>query len=435
MRVPGMPRVFLGDVLVLILIALPVALATPRLAVVAPADPVTAVVRVTGILALAMALVSGALSVRLPGLDRAFGGLTRLWQLHHLLGFGALVLTLAHVIALALGALAISRRLPVQTLFPAAAAIEVWLGWAALIGMLIFLAPSFKFFGEPHYQRWKWVHLTVAPATLLLALVHGFRLSPDAASWWALGALAIGSVAWRRVGTLLAGRVAYTVASVTPLADDVVEIGFEAAGRPLQHRPGQFVYLTPMDPALTAGRGEEHPFTISSAPGDPVLRMGVKALGDASRALLRIAPGTRAWIEGPYGDFFERIEPRRYELWLGGGIGITPFVGGLRARARDEGRGAGHVHLFYLAANEARAYYLDELRRAGDGMESVVITPHYFEQSGPIATDFLAAHCPDFAEREIYVCGSPPMLAHLRALLRAHGIPEHRIHSEEFTLL
>lgn len=58
------------------------------------------------------------------------------------------------------------------------------------------------------------------------------------------------------------------------------------------------------------------------------LRFGIKDLGDASHALQTVTPETRVLIEGPYGEFFERRFPQRDMLWLGGGIGITPFVGG-----------------------------------------------------------------------------------------------------------
>ena len=39
--------------------------------------------RVCGAAGLACLLLAGAISVRVPGFDRAFGGLTRLWKLHH----------------------------------------------------------------------------------------------------------------------------------------------------------------------------------------------------------------------------------------------------------------------------------------------------------------------------------------------------------------
>ena len=60
--------------------------------------------RVTGVLGLSALLVTAAMCVRLPGLDRWFGGLPRLWLLHRRLGFSAFMLILAHVLLLAFAA-------------------------------------------------------------------------------------------------------------------------------------------------------------------------------------------------------------------------------------------------------------------------------------------------------------------------------------------
>jgi predicted ferric reductase len=427
-----------GDVVVALTVLAPLIVAWPRLAPFFGPDPanwVTGIVRATGILGLAMILVAGALSARLPRIDRWFGGLTRLWQLHHLLGFGGLILILLHVLALAFGGLQISLFLAVATLFPPLADIEVWIGWLALAGLLVFLAPSFKFFGQPHYQTWKLLHSVVAPATLVMALLHALPFSIQSASWWVLGALAVGSVVWRQIGARLVVRRAYAVASTDQLTDDVVELTLKPEATSLQHLAGQFVFLTPTDSQLAAGRGEEHPYTLSSAPTEPALRIGIKNLGDASGAMLRIRPGTRVWVEGPYGRFLDRHHPDRAQLWLGGGIGITPFVGAARSMRGDPSLPAGSVHLVYLAQDESRAYYLAELQASAAATPGLVVTPHYFRDEGPISRDFLLRHCPDFAEREIYMCGPSEMTLHLRRLLRGQGVAGSRVHSEEFTFL
>jgi len=52
-----------------------------------------------------------------------------------------------------------------------------------------------------------------------------------------------------------------------------------------------------------------------------------------------------------------------------------------------------------------------------------------------MSAEFLARHCPDFAEREVYICGPQPMLAHFRRVLKQSGIPGSRVHSEEFSFL
>lgn len=83
----------LGDALLIIAILLPLLIALPRLGGIGgpPEVWLSWVGRVTGILALAMMLLAGLVSCRVPGFDRPFGGLARLWRVHHWLGFAAFV--------------------------------------------------------------------------------------------------------------------------------------------------------------------------------------------------------------------------------------------------------------------------------------------------------------------------------------------------------
>lgn len=427
-----------GDLLILALVLAPTALVWSRLSRSFGDDVGTsllAIGRGAGIFGLALALVAGAASVRLPHFDGLFGGLTRLWKLHHTLAFFGFLLVLFHTWLIGFSALPISRDLPAKILFPSLSSTATWLGWLAVLAMLAFLAPSFKFFGHPDYQKWKWLHMAAAPAALLLAFLHVRSMAPESGVWWLLGGLAAGSVGWRRVGSRLVARRSYTVSAVEPLARDVVEISLRADGRRLAYKPGQFVYLTPAGHELSAGRGEEHPFSLSSAPQEEMLRLGIKDLGNASHALQSLTPGARVQVEGPFGSFFERTFPDRGQVWLGGGIGITPIVGAVRSLSHAGVAPAGGVHVFYLADSRERAYYRDALLAATDGTRGLTVTEHYFSREGAMTPEFLARHCPDFATREAYICGPPAMLAHLRRVLRRSGVPGARIRSEEFTFL
>lgn len=394
--------------------------------------------RLAGIAGLAMLLLAAALSARVPGFDRHFGGLTRLWRTHHLLGAGALLLLLAHPLLLALAAAEVSPATAAATLVPPFSATGLWLGWAALVLMMIFLAPSFKFFGEPDYQRWKWIHRLSGPA-VILALTHTFmygRTMPanlDVALWVALALLAGGAVVYRFAFSRRIGRLPYAVERVDTVANNLVELHLSPKKKPLRYSAGQFVYLTPYDRNLEAGYREEHPYTISSSPDEKRLRIAIKDLGDASRAIQNIAPGSEVGIEGPYGYFFPEGEQSAQELWIAGGIGITPFLGRARHLA---GRDAGtDIHLVYCVQDEARARFLDELQSLVETLPGFRVTPHFFYREGPLSADFLRAYCPDFAKRECYVCGPLPLNDLARRILRSAGVPSSHIHSEEFTLL
>lgn len=398
--------------------------------------------RAFGVIGLAMLLLAAALSARVPGFDRWFGGLTRLWKTHHRLGAGSLILLLLHPVLLALAQADSGLDAAVQLLFPPLSDWPIWAGWAGLLLMMVFLAPSFAFFGHPDYRRWKLLHRLAGPA-VIFALVHAWqygRTLPadiDKWLWLVLAALAVGAVAWRFVFSRRIGRLRYRVTRVVAVANNLVELVLEPAGRRrLEYDAGQFIYMTPFDRALSAGHGEEHPYTLSSSPDEENLRIAIKDLGDASRAIQTIRPGSRVAIEGPYGRFFPDREAdgeHGKQLWIAGGIGITPFLG--RARWLSGRQRRCDVRLVYCVQDEARARFLEELRAIAEEMDGFEVIPHFFYRQGPLDAKFLDTHVPDLAEREAFVCGPPGLNTLARRLMTGAGVGRKRIHTEEFELL
>ncbi|MEM7055134.1 MAG: ferric reductase-like transmembrane domain-containing protein [Pseudomonadota bacterium] len=367
--------------------------------------------RLTGIVGLALLLLAAALITRVPGFDRHFGGLTKLWNTHHLLGAGSLLLLMAHPLLLALAATDVSMSAAIALLFPEFSNWQIWSGWLALILMMIFLAPSFSFFGRPEYQRWKYVHRLAGPA-VILALVHAFqygRTMPAHAErwlWLLLAVLAVGAVLWRFVFSRRITRHKYQVEQVVAVANNLVELVLKPQHHHLKYQAGQFVYLTPYDKTLSAGYGEEHPYTVSSSPDEPVLRIAIKDLGDASRAIQTIQPGSLVTIEGPYGDFFP-VNGNPKQLWIAGGIGITPFLG--RARHLLRSSKPVDVCLIYCVQDEARTRFLDELEDIAKQLEGFQVSIHYFYRMGPLDRDFLHQHCSDITDRDVFICGPQPL--------------------------
>ncbi len=132
---------------VLVLLALlPLAVAIPfvRLGQNAAAAGVLAFLgRASGILGLSFLLVAALISVRIPGFDLWFGGLTRLWKIHHVLGALSFLLLMAHPLLLAFASAPVSVKASAAVLFPDPSAWSVWAGWLALTAMAVFLAPTF----------------------------------------------------------------------------------------------------------------------------------------------------------------------------------------------------------------------------------------------------------------------------------------------------
>lgn len=392
--------------------------------------------RLAGIAGMGLFLVAAIASFRIVGLDSWFGGLTELWKTHHLLGAVAFLLLLAHPLLLALANARISLDSAVAVLFPQEAGFAVWLGWGGLIMMMIFLAPSFAFFGRPGYQRWKKLH-RVSGLAALLAVIHTLMLERaipypwGEVIWSALIIAAAISLVYSLVLRRRSGDYYYTIEQIDHPANNVVELGLRAEGLRLNYQPGQFIYLTHYEKGL-AGCGEEHPYTLSSAPEDPLARIAIKALGDASFAIQQIPAGSKVSLNGPYGAFF----PEEYhdkELWIAGGIGISPFLG--RARHLASCRRQVDIKMIYCVQDETRALFAEELRGIEKTLDGFSLSLHYFFQQGPLDADFLHSHCPDIRDRKVYICGPLPLITLAVRLSLGSGVPHKNLHTEEFDLL
>ena len=393
--------------------------------------------RLTGILGLSLLLVAAMLCCRVPGFDRPFGGLTKLWKIHHWLGALAFFLLLLHPLLLALAAVEVSPGTAVAVLFSTRPAV-LW-GWLALLLMMVFLAPTFHFFGKPEYQRWKWLH-RLGGITVVLALIHTFMLSRTLPGFWSIAVwgvftiLALAAIAYRWFWSVWRRRLRYRISAVDHPANNVIELSLEPVARHLRYEAGQFIYLTPYDKALTAGYGEEHPYTLSSAPGEATLRTAIKDLGDASRAIQNITPGTEVGIEGPYGRFFPGPDARpEPELWIAGGIGITPFLARLR-HAVQQGTNL-NVQLIYCVQDEARVLFREELEQLCQALSQCQLSLHFFYQQGPLNPEFIASRCPDFGSRTVYICGPLSLAQVAREALVSAGLSAGCIVTEEFNLL
>lgn len=398
--------------------------------------------RLAGVAGLVWFLLSMLLSIRLPGFDGPLGGLIRVWHVHHRLGAASFLALLLHPVLLALASAAGGPGATLATLTPPLEHWSLWAGWLALLLMMVFLAPTFAFFGEPDYQRWKALH-ALSGAVVVFGVLHAVALArtgPGAQAlllWSVFGLLGGGAFVWRKALSRLWSRRGHRIVRVQPLARGVVELSLEAERTPLEYLPGQFVYLTPLDPALAAGCGEEHPYSISSAPGEPLLRIAIKDLGDASGALLAVREGSRALVEGPYGTFLPPLDLPPLDaapaLWIGGGIGLTPFVSAVRALGRAPR--PVDIDLVYCANDPSRAYFMAELEEIAARVPGLRVHAHRFAEAGPLTEPWLAARVPDFATRPAFVCGPPGLIDHARNLLVQAGVPRGQITSEEFNLL
>jgi Ca2+-binding EF-hand superfamily protein/ferredoxin-NADP reductase len=140
---------------------------------------------------------------------------------------------------------------------------------------------------------------------------------------------------------------------------------------------GDYVFLR----VPSIARHEWHPFTISSAPEAPGLGFHIRTLGNWTSALRRrvdedAARGKGeplvAYVDGPYGSPSAHIFQSRFAVFIGAGIGVTPFASVLESLVLKETNGRKsrleRAHFFWLNHDQTSfewfAALLRELEKA-----------------------------------------------------------------------
>jgi predicted ferric reductase len=393
----------------------------------------TATGQLTGLLASVLLLAQVVLMSRVPVLERAFGQ-DSLAHLHRLVGFTSFNLMLAHVglvtIGYAGGSLGASPGMFWDLTVDYPGMLLALAGTLCLVMVVVTSVKAAR--GRLRYESWHLLHL-YAYLGVGLALPHQlwtgaqFTSHPArTAFWWGAWAFAAGSVLVWRVGVpaYRSWRHDLRVTSVVRESSDVVSV--YVTGRDLHRLPveaGQFLSWR-----FLAGPGwsRAHPYSLSAAPDGRSLRITVKDLGDGSRELSRLVPGTRAVFEGPYGRLTSRTRTRRGIALVGAGVGITP----LRALAEGLAYGPGEAVLVHRYAEEP--LFARELRVLGAERGLVVVdVPGHRGAPGTAPADLLA-QVPDLADRDVFVCGPDAWAREIGRVAVAAGLPRENLHAESF---
>lgn len=380
----------------------------------------------SGVAALALMAAAAILAGRWSWLEDVFGGLDRVYDTHKWLGVYALAFGSAHFLfkagdpswaAEAIMALPGNwTRLTRQASF------------IALMGIVILALNR-----NIPYSTWRWWHRLSGPL-FLIAIAHWLSIkSPlalfsPAGLWLAgLSALGIAAAAYKLLlYPFLARHGDYRVVNVLR-GPSAAEIEFEPVTRGVDFHAGHFGFLR----MKVDGLREPHPFTIAAAPSPGGrITFVIRALGDYTAKLIaHVEPGMEADVYAPYGRFERKPDCGR-EIWIGGGVGISPFI----AWMRDEEKGSfANVTLFYFFTPGRVFPEIEVLRKMAEerGIEFVPVS------GGPGSRDFIDRFGRIIRDTkpeslDIALCGPQGLLDRVRGLSKENGLDPGCIRHELF---
>ena len=402
--------------------------------------------RLSGLLLQLALLMELVLIARIGPLERTFGFMT-MNKLHRLVGGWLATLIIVHPLLLVLG---YGGYAPADAWSQFLSFLTSWEDVSlALFGTIVLLiaavlsAPMIR--RRMPYGVWHLFHLGMYVAAVCVffhQIVAGDFSGSSLAIWYwiAVNAFVIGAVTIYRV-CLPIGRLWYygfTVKDVIDEGEGVTSIVI--TGRHLDRfrfEAGQHAKLSFLKRHLWA----PHPFSFSAAPNGTSLRFSIKALGDFTKRIPTLTPGTRVIIDGPLGAFTASNAETKKLLLVAGGIGITPLFSMFASASSSER----DVTLLFAARNATALTFFSELQHmvvAHSNLHAVCFiaegedppaAPGMVVQHGFINEVAIRRLVPDAAERDAYVCGPPKMMDGINQALLAIGVPLRRIHDERFS--
>ncbi|MFB2876784.1 ferric reductase-like transmembrane domain-containing protein [Floridanema aerugineum] len=297
------------------------------------------------------------------------------------------------------------------------------------------------------YEPWRTAHGIFAVCAVGFGLAHaigvGFYLGLfwKSVLWSAIALFALWLLIYVRVvKPWLMTRKPYLVEEVIPQKGDVWTLAVRPIGHEgMRFQPGQFAWIT-VD--ISPFRMREHPFSMSSN-GDRPERweFSIKALGDFTNTIKDIKPGTKAFIDGPYGVFtIDRYWDSAGFVMIAGGIGITPMMSMLvTAAERKDDR---PFLLIYANKTWEDITFREELDALKEKLDLKIVhvlrkpSEDWTGETGYVDKELLQRYIPlHRGTRQYFICAASKMMDQVEIALGELDVPVTNIHIEHFNLV
>lgn len=388
--------------------------------------------QLSGLIGMTLFSLTFLLAARLKFIEDLFEGLDKVYVVHRVVGGSALVLIMMHPIFLVLKFIPSNVSLAATYLLPGTL-MSINFGIFALLVMILLI--YLTLYSKMKYNTWKFSHKFLS-LVFIFAVLHIFLVKGDASQdsiftgyyIYATIVSLIGGISMLYivfVNTMKLRETRYKIDSVDRSKDGVYAITMSPEQNPIKYKAGQFVFLRVYNEGIPK---EQHPFSIASKTNSPQLKVVIKNLGDYTSQLINLKSGSKVTIEGPYGRFNKSSVSD--QIWVAGGIGITPFLG----MAADLNEKIGYdIDLYYSVKSSDEFISLDYLKsveKMTNGKFRVI--PWVSNEIGFLGIKGVLEKSKNVKNKEFYLCGPAALKDSILKGALALGVSKNRIYSEEF---
>ncbi|MCP4417363.1 MAG: hypothetical protein GY805_12130 [Chloroflexi bacterium] len=365
------------------------------------------------------------LAARFRFLEPYFGGLDKMWQTHKKVSMLAFLLLIVHFFGIPKTEELINGK-PI--------------GMLAFFGMVILVlltvaprVPLISRIFNWNYTMWRVGHKLMG-VFYILGLAHYLLVETISKQtvpglymllWAFIGIIAF--IYRQFFSRMFEPYREYVVEKITHLNGTAMEISLRPKGNKIvSYKAGQFVYVAFKIHHLR----EPHPFTVSSSPNEELLRLTIKASGDWTRYLQKnLQAQAIATVHGGFG-MFDYKESGAEQVWVAGGIGVTPFLSWVRDL---NGKLDTDVDFFYGVRGEADSLFWNEFEAVGKVHNNFRAHLQYSSKDGHLSANDIAELCQgNIINKHIFMCGPVKMTEGFAMTFKKMGVPADQIHFEEF---
>lgn len=395
--------------------------------------PLVVFATVTGLYGTLFALFMVVLAARIPWLDRA-AGLPKVMYWHRQLSVWALSFIFIHALAATVGE-AVALKVGVAKAFSYLARdFSIVLATFAIVLMLLVAIVSVPKVRSNIPREWWWLlHLSLY-AALVLAFSHELLLGPafvthplEREAWIIAWLVALVLIVGFRVAKPIAVSLALrlSVASVKELSDGrYVEITVcSRLNRRIDFLGGQYLQWR----FLSRKRWwQAHPFTVLPTESPDSIRLVARRVGDFTDSLTKLEPGTKVFIEGPYGSFTV-AKLKRKPLIVAGGAGVTA----MRALMADLPSGT-HAVAVIRASNRGDVVLYDEIRQiaSSKGIE----LRELLGSRNDVNLAQVFESVTDARDWQLFVSGPPEFVTLVSAMALQRGFRGNQIETDAYSI-
>ena len=358
-------------------------------------------------LALTSLSLTFILATRLPLLESWFHGLEKVYTIHKFTAFLSIILLIFHNFSM--GGLW-GTRLAAQF---GNLAIYIFIS-------IILVAYLGKYI---QYEAWRWIHRLVYLA-YTFGLSHVYMMMGNRLLTFNLLSFLVDSYAllgllagfyiiflYQKIGFPYLGKIT----NLKRLNHDTREIQIHLS-RPFNYQSGQFAFLKIFQEGFESA---PHPFSISGGHGQ-TLYFTVKNSGDHTKNIYdNLQVGSKVSVDRAYGHMIIE-EGRENQVWIAGGIGITPFISYIREHPILDKQ----VHFYYSFRGEENAVYLDLLRDYAQKNSNFEL--HLVDSTKDGYLHFEQEEVPEHAS--VYMCGPLSMMKSLAKQIKKQNLKAELIY-------